>query len=253
MANGVAFPLSPPGESLTPRGPKACAPCAHLKVRCVTDAGEGVCKRYRSPDFQLTLCKANLRPTDAGVWGKYVECRRLGPNPARSPSQGQQLCASASKCIDGSLLMLSSTVARLEQKLDGVAAILAASERDRLAGRRDQETPVQRGPVLSPLDCLQQNIQDDDELQRTLDVFRAEMAPYFPFVVIQATASLADLKQNRPFVLLNAIIAGCRHDKKAQTSMALAFREMLSQRAVVRGDPSLDLLQGLLIYVAWSV
>lgn len=143
----------------------------------------------------------------------------------------------------------------MEQKLDGGAAIVAASGCERLAGTKGWESPVlpPTFSVFSPIDCMQQCVEDDGEAQLILDVFRNEMAPYFPFVVIPATVSLEDLKQNKPFLLLSVTMVGCRHNKARQSCMATAFGEILSQRVVVKGEPSLDLLQGLLVYIAWLV
>ncbi|EHY57189.1 Transcription factor opdL [Exophiala dermatitidis] len=211
------LPLSPPNEGPGPRVIKACVPCARLKVKCENEPGANVCKR----------------------------CRRLG-KLCTVQQPGSQTHKKLKK---------SSTVARLEEKLDGVAAILAASERDRERMRGGDQPETSDFPphpaLLSPTTCLEQHIKDETEAQLILDAFRNDMAPFFPFVVIPPAMTVDQLKRKNPFLLLSAMMVGCRHDKVRQMAMAKAFRELVSHRILVKGEQSLDLLQSLLVYIAW--
>ncbi|KAL2428740.1 hypothetical protein ABEF95_006154 [Exophiala dermatitidis] len=211
------LPLSPPSEGPGPRVIKACVPCARLKVKCEIEPGARVCKRCRR-------------------LGKLCSAQQPGSQTRKKPKK-------------------SSTAARLEEKPDGVAAILAASERDR--GRmwggellETSEFALHPG-LLSPIACLEEHIKDETEAQLILHAFRNDMAPFFPFVVIPPTMSIDQLKRKSPFLSLSAIMVGCRHDKVRQMAMAKAFRELVSHRILVKGEQSLDLLQGLLVYIAW--
>ncbi|EXJ87450.1 hypothetical protein A1O3_04410 [Capronia epimyces CBS 606.96] len=175
------------------------------------------------------------------------------------------------KSIDCINLDFTSAVTRLEQKLDGVASLLAAAQRDsardsaREVGRKDQdsagswsepaEAEAGERAIQSPTLCLQRHFKDDGEAELILDVFRTDMALHFPFVVIPPTTGLDELRQKRPFVLMNALMVACRHDRTRQAALAKTFRDLLSQRVLlplsVSGELGFDLFQGLLLYLSW--
>lgn len=142
-------------------------------------------------------------------------------------------------------------MARLEQKLDGVAAILATSERIGVSSISPQPS-ISNAALLSPIACVQQLIKDD-EATLILDTFRTEMALYCPFVTISPEQTVDDLKQLKPFLYMTIMTVGCRHDIPRQTALARKVKELISQKMLLHGERNLDLLQGLLVFLAWSV
>lgn len=85
-----------------------------------------------------------------------------------------------------------------------------------------------------------------------LKSFRNEMLPYFPVTTISADASVPSLARERPFVLL-AILAITSGGKSLQGHNLYdeEFRKVLGLKFVTGGERSLELLTGLLIYIAW--
>lgn len=79
------------------------------------------------------------------------------------------------------------------------------------------------------------------------------MAIYFPFVVVPANMTVGELKSSKPFLFLVIMTIACRHDASRQSMLATTVREFISQKMIIQGEQSLDLLQGLLVYLAWSV
>ncbi|KAJ9616643.1 hypothetical protein H2200_000362 [Cladophialophora chaetospira] len=131
-----------------------------------------------------------------------------------------------------------SGVSRLEQKLGGVAAILAASD------TIGQTPPSIRG-------YIDQFIESEDEAQLMLDVFRNELMPHFPFVVVAPGVTVTNMKRERPFLFLAVMMMACRHDIPKQGSIAKAIRDVISQRILIKNEQSLDLLEGMLFYLSW--
>ncbi|KIW70231.1 hypothetical protein, variant [Phialophora macrospora] len=84
-----------------------------------------------------------------------------------------------------------------------------------------------------------------------LDVFRNELTPHFPFVVVSPWVTFSDLRASKPFFLLAVLMITCRHDIPRQGAIAKAMREVISQRLLIKNEQSLDLLQGMLFYLAW--
>ncbi|OAL20505.1 hypothetical protein AYO22_08806 [Fonsecaea multimorphosa] len=134
--------------------------------------------------------------------------------------------------------------------LDGVTAILTASE---LGALRVASCPLQlpSQPCLSLNAYLDQFIKSGDETQLMIDVFRNELMPYFPFVIIAPDVRLDELRGKKPFLLLVIMMVACRHDVPRQTAIGKAIKEIMGQKMMTQGEQSLDLLQGLLVYLAW--
>jgi hypothetical protein len=74
----------------------------------------------------------------------------------------------------------------------------------------------------------------------------------FPFVTLPAQWMLDSISQKRPFLTLGILSAMSNTDIALQQRLDLAFRRALSELVIVNnGETTLDILQGLLIYLAW--
>lgn len=87
-------------------------------------------------------------------------------------------------------------------------------------------------------------------LDYLLDRFRG-MACYFPFVQLSETWTAASMAEDRPFLLLAAVAAASSKRCHLQDALTKQFKEYLSKRVVMAGEKDLDLLQGLLVHLAW--
>lgn len=77
------------------------------------------------------------------------------------------------------------------------------------------------------------------------------MEEQFPFVVVSRSASCAELIECKPFMTLGILLTASIGDEEFQSACDLLFRNALASKAIVKGERSLELLQGLLIYLAW--
>ena len=84
-----------------------------------------------------------------------------------------------------------------------------------------------------------------------LDIFRNDLTPHFPFVVIAPEVTVSEMRHQRPFLFLVILMVTCRHDIPRQGSIAQAVREIISQRMLIKNEQSLDMLEGMLFYLAW--
>ncbi|KAJ5415116.1 hypothetical protein N7465_003811 [Penicillium sp. CMV-2018d] len=87
-------------------------------------------------------------------------------------------------------------------------------------------------------------------LEHLLDRFRG-MVSYFPFVRLSDTWTAASMAEDRPFLLLAAVAAASSKYCHLQDALIRRFKEFLSQRVIIAGEKDLDLLQGLLVHLAW--
>jgi hypothetical protein len=75
--------------------------------------------------------------------------------------------------------------------------------------------------------------------------------PHFPFVVIDASVSVDALRHKLPF-LFHAIMAVMTYTTPSiQRTLSEEFQRQIANRIVILGHKSLEILQGLLVYVAW--
>ncbi|CAI7582779.1 unnamed protein product [Penicillium palitans] len=87
-------------------------------------------------------------------------------------------------------------------------------------------------------------------LEHLLDRFRG-MVSYFPFVRLSDTWTAASMAEDRPFLLLAVVAAASSKYCHLQDALIRQLKESLSQRVIIAGEKDLDLLQGLLVHLAW--
>ena len=107
--------------------------------------------------------------------------------------------------------------------------------------------------VDRPYDPVLGRILTLPRAEELVDLFRNSMNCHFPFVVVPYGMSAELLSQQRPFLFLAILASASFMCKPLQRSLDASFRSALSQRVVFHGDKSLDILQGLLVYLAWFV
>lgn len=87
-----------------------------------------------------------------------------------------------------------------------------------------------------------------DEL---LNIFRTELARQVPFVSIPPHMNARELSEQKPFIYQAITFAASYHDSIHQMSLGQAFVKNLNEHIILMGKKTLDLLQGLLIYITW--
>ena len=81
--------------------------------------------------------------------------------------------------------------------------------------------------------------------------YKRDMMPHFPFVIIHPGESLDDLRRHKPLLFLAILFAASYPDIALQVRLNDAVKHAVSQRMLINGEVSFDLLQGLLVYLAW--
>lgn len=99
-----------------------------------------------------------------------------------------------------------------------------------------------------PFDAGQLTIEGGQEL---LDRFREKLTPHFPFILIPASENLSSLRQNRPALCLALLAAASFDDVRLQRALGQMFNELVASRLLSGDFTCLDVLQGLLVHLAW--
>lgn len=103
---------------------------------------------------------------------------------------------------------------------------------------------------VGPYDVISRGFLDFDQAEAAIRVFQSKVSA-FPFVVVPSNTSLKCLRYQRPFLLLAVLCCGSGHNEELQSQLELEIRENLSRRVTIDGEKSLDILQGLLVYITW--
>ena len=92
---------------------------------------------------------------------------------------------------------------------------------------------------------------DDQEAELLLLEFKTNMTEQFPFVVIAPDSTSQSLQHEKP-LLWKAVMVAASHEKSdRQLALGSKLMEDLNTRLLLRVERSLDLLQALLIFIAW--
>ena len=90
------------------------------------------------------------------------------------------------------------------------------------------------------------------DAETRLRLFKTDLASHFPFVIVP-DGSVENLYRLRPVLVMGIIVAASFRSLSQQRVLAGNLLEYLSLHVLLRGEKSLDLLQGLLILAAWYV
>jgi hypothetical protein len=100
-------------------------------------------------------------------------------------------------------------------------------------------------------DFFEQGLISLDEAEDLLIIYRLISRSYFPYVLLPENTSVSQLRSDRPF-LLQAILTVASWKNRARQ---LVFEEELLKdlgvRFFAKGEKTLAILQGLLVYLAW--
>ncbi|OAP59769.1 hypothetical protein AYL99_04771 [Fonsecaea erecta] len=81
--------------------------------------------------------------------------------------------------------------------------------------------------------------------------FRTQMNQHFPFVVIPPQTTAVALRQEKPFLFRTCITAAAQADPSLLKQLADDLMRYIGERMLIKGEKSLDLLQGLLVFSSW--
>ena len=100
------------------------------------------------------------------------------------------------------------------------------------------------------IDIIQKGVITEQEAEDFLDTSRSEYEGFL-WVAIPYKLPLNSFRRERPFLLLSLLALASRKQSTLHESLEGEFRKVVSARLIMDGGPNLDLLQGLLFYLAW--
>jgi hypothetical protein len=101
-------------------------------------------------------------------------------------------------------------------------------------------------------DAVETGLLDEETATILLDEFRQGYSECFPFVIVDPSIDASTLRREKSFLFL-AIMATMTHRTPiVQRALADAFKDQVAVRIVGHAHKGLEMLQGLLIYSAYS-
>jgi len=102
-------------------------------------------------------------------------------------------------------------------------------------------------------DIIDQDILTIERADTLVEMYKSDMMPHFPFIVIPSNLTSKTLRIEKPFLFVAILSVASFHDLNTQERLATRFKYMVSDKVLLGGDDclSLEYLQGLLIVLAW--
>jgi hypothetical protein len=94
---------------------------------------------------------------------------------------------------------------------------------------------------------------NDEVAAALLDNYRASMSKYFPFVVIPTSINVQLLRTSKPFLYLSVMAVSSYQKTGQHATLSTEIMKRLSEQMLLRGEKTLDLLQGVLVCAEWFV
>lgn len=113
--------------------------------------------------------------------------------------------------------------------------------------RQQQQQYELDSPLFAPSSEGRSNKSPDD----LLDIFRRDMAHQTPFLSVPSQMSAQALSGERPFLYRAIITVASYHDSVHQLQIGRELVRYMMEHLIVLGEKSLDVLQGLLVYINW--
>lgn len=114
-------------------------------------------------------------------------------------------------------------------------------------------TPESLASIAEPpafADVIQKGMISLQEAAELVDAFITRYSR-FPFLTIPSSSELISFRCEKPFLLLAVLTIAARNRTKLHESLRGELCQVLATRIIVDASKNIDLLQGLLVHLAW--
>lgn len=89
------------------------------------------------------------------------------------------------------------------------------------------------------------------EADRALNLYRSLYAPCFPFVVVPVMVTAYELFDRAPLLFRTIVSVTTPQGPAVQADFKIWFRQYIAEHVVINNERRLEVLQALLVHVAW--
>ncbi|KAF8246624.1 hypothetical protein K440DRAFT_661906 [Wilcoxina mikolae CBS 423.85] len=261
LASNLASMAVPALAKSNPATRRACLACAKAKVRCDPhlEPGSTRCQSTTTPQAEgnktkldgiVTLLAASQRVPKDGDVDSPPESSNTSAGASRSESDAR----SASKILS----LVPEDVERVLETSPVFEGSLF------IPPERQQTTPL-AVQTIGDFSAFHHEPSIDEpnyrsfpgfemtfeEAGRVLNLYRSQMAAHCPFVIVPLQTTAHQLRHEKPFLFMSVITAASYENLALQRALGEEIMKYLSVHLLLRGEKSLELLQGLLVYLFW--
>ncbi|THV46805.1 hypothetical protein BGAL_0358g00040 [Botrytis galanthina] len=276
MENGATPKISKHG--------KACVNCAKAKVKCVEKNGVAACERLTKECQPITRTKrrkpvkrtaaartAELEQKLDGLVSLLTAATQDQNTPPSSTVSDHTVSSNPRDDTQACKYQIGSNVSN--PPVRGLAAVdlklptnssyslnsipvhpplpgppVGRPLRDNGGDYCATDIPTTTSPTsLIPTDLALSPIEEENALY----YFRTHSVRYLPFIIIPPDTNVHGFKKENPFWWLAIVMATAKSTSR-QIALGIHIRQLLGQKLLISGERNLDLLWGLLTYIAWS-
>lgn len=104
---------------------------------------------------------------------------------------------------------------------------------------------------LGHRDSIEQGLISLEEAEELLNIYLLTSRNYFPYVLLPEDTSVFQLRSDRPFLLQAILTVASWKNRVRQLILEEELLRDLGVRFFTKGEKTLEILQGLLVYLAW--
>ncbi|KAH8806171.1 hypothetical protein F5884DRAFT_470427 [Xylogone sp. PMI_703] len=239
---------------------RACTNCTVAKAKC-TPYNHDICERcqrLRKHCVYLTVSQTRRKPRETGRVQKLEEkleglIKELGQLHNQNSST-LQTSSSSSSAQATSPEKLPSTTS--QDVLSSSVSVPSATPNIKLPTGGSSWSDAAPTPSLlhddDSTDIIDRGILTLDYARTLLDTFNYSYAAFFPFIVLPASTTVESLRREKPFLFLVIMAAAAFSNTPLQHFLGKEIQKQVAIKMIVCNERSLDMLQGLVIYLAYG-
>ncbi|KAH7382744.1 hypothetical protein DE146DRAFT_240606 [Phaeosphaeria sp. MPI-PUGE-AT-0046c] len=248
--------MDKPRTGRSARWGAACAPCAAAKTRCIRTQPSG--------QRQCDRCQSLEKDCVGQIPGPRKK-RQVKPSRTALPEEdlNDVVFSSTTPIEEGSTVHGSSSNGSVDHAPDVHAVPLVSIEpqarvsisRAEIAINTPAYNLISSPPTALNCTCIatltleDRNPVDSDET--LLSTYRNQLSNAFPFVIIPTGTTPRQLQTTRPFLMkVIRMVTSVRHLRSVR-GQSRAVMEHISDAILMRSERSLDLLQGILVFLGF--
>ncbi|KHN95987.1 uncharacterized protein MAM_06092 [Metarhizium album ARSEF 1941] len=250
----------------------ACSACATAKAKCIRSNNDPSAKCDRSSATQEASSKAVVSNLLSPFSGSVLIDRRT-PN---FPGHGRPgvRTAQIEERLNGLVNLLQAS-GELNSNQSSLGALSDAAAREHSA--RTHGTPSANSSTSfashsnfwripetyncfsipacvcrpEPGDASRDAPPPPDSDDVLLEIYRTQMQPVFPFVIIPPSVSASDLRSSRPFLMSAVRMVTSFRSLRSMRAQMCRLMSHIADYVLIRSARTLELLQGVMIMIAW--
>ncbi|KAL2869700.1 Zn(II)2Cys6 transcription factor domain-containing protein [Aspergillus lucknowensis] len=220
------------GWSTAPYG-RACAGCAQAKCKCLVTEQGGSCARCRRLNRE---CRPAARS------------RKMNPLRRSAAAKTEQLERRLDELT--SLLQVAGRTYAIPTTPEAASSDSGVSSGSRTSG--PSQRPTQPSSIDTPQVEDGRSVATPDSLatdEEILNSFRLRL-PFIPFIHLPPAISAAEVRETSPYLWQAMAILQCK-DTQRRHALHDELKELFAKVLLVDCKRSFDLLQSVLVYLAW--